>query len=86
MPRLANAMPSHCKPLGQPGTANTMPISAQNTISWMTLGLVNALYCRNSAAEIMLNEPKSVCKVLTGKGMLKSRIAGVQNFSIGTQG
>jgi len=44
-----NQMPMHAhKPsinsdkLGRPGTARTMPIKAQKTISWTTRGLVNA--------------------------------------------
>ncbi len=42
MPRQASAMCSHWSALGQPGTASTMPISAQNTISCTTRGLVRA--------------------------------------------
>jgi hypothetical protein len=45
-----NQMPKQAMPakrtsaqLGQPGTANTMPIKAQNTINWMTRGLVKTL-------------------------------------------
>ena len=47
MPRQAS---SHAQPhlaqLGTPGTASTMPIRAQNTMSWITRGLVSALNCR----------------------------------------
>ena len=42
MPAQDTAMCSHCWALGQPGTASTMPISAQKTISCTTRGLVKA--------------------------------------------
>jgi hypothetical protein len=42
MPMVAAAMAPHCAELGHPGTAKAMPITAQNTMSWTTLGLVNA--------------------------------------------
>jgi hypothetical protein len=42
MPKQAqNAKPTWLQ-LGTPGTANTMPISAQNTINWITRGFINA--------------------------------------------
>jgi len=45
-----HAMAARCTSaqLGSPGTASTMPISAQNTISWITLGLVSAWYWRQT--------------------------------------
>jgi hypothetical protein len=42
MPALAKAIDHHCAPLGSPGTASTMPMKAQNTMSCTTRGLVNA--------------------------------------------
>ena len=42
MPALAMAMRASAAPLGRPGTASTMPMSAQNTMSWTTRGLVSA--------------------------------------------
>jgi hypothetical protein len=42
MPRHATAMRTSWSGAGQPGTASTMPISAQNTISCTTRGLVSA--------------------------------------------
>ena len=48
-----NQMPTHdhrpnctSSQVGTPGTASTMPIKAQKTISWMTRGLVSALNWR----------------------------------------
>ncbi len=46
MPALASTMRSASAQLGTPGTASTMPIRAQNTMSWITRGLVSALNCR----------------------------------------
>jgi hypothetical protein len=46
MPRQASTMRCTSRQPGTPGTASTMPISAQKTISWMTRGLVSALNCR----------------------------------------
>ena len=42
MPAQATAMVSNWDAVGRPGTASTMPISAQNTISCTTRGLVSA--------------------------------------------
>ncbi len=42
IPKQAMAMCSHCSPLGRPGTASTMPMNAQKTMSWTTRGLVSA--------------------------------------------
>ena len=42
MPALATAINAHCAPLGMPGTASTMPMKAQNTMSCTTRGLVSA--------------------------------------------
>ena len=41
-PRQASAMWPSCAALGRPGTASTMPISAQKTMSCTTRGLVSA--------------------------------------------
>jgi hypothetical protein len=40
----ANCTSAH---VGTPGTLKTMPIKAQNTMSWITRGLVNALNWRH---------------------------------------
>jgi hypothetical protein len=42
MPKLATAMRHHRASDGTPGTAITMPMKAQKTINWTTLGLVKA--------------------------------------------
>ncbi|MNT67387.1 hypothetical protein D3C72_2055230 [compost metagenome] len=42
MPRQATAIWPNCARVGRPGTASTMPIRAQNTISCTTRGLVSA--------------------------------------------
>ena len=44
MPRLAIAAVTTSSIPGTPGTASTIPISAQKTMSWITRGLVRALY------------------------------------------
>ena len=41
MPRLASAMCPHWAPVGMPGTASTMPMKAQKTMSCTTRGLVS---------------------------------------------
>jgi hypothetical protein len=42
MPSVAQI--STCQP-GKPSVARNMPITAQNTASWVTRGLVSAQYC-----------------------------------------
>jgi len=42
MPMQATAMCTHWAAVGRPGTASTMPMKAQNTISCTTRGLVRA--------------------------------------------
>ena len=42
MPRQASKASRTWAQLGTPGTASTMPIRAQNTISWITRGLARA--------------------------------------------
>jgi len=42
MPRQATSIWRNCPPEGQPGTASTMPMRAQNTMSCTTRGLVSA--------------------------------------------
>ena len=42
IPRQAIAMRRSSAAVGQPGTASTMPIRAQKTMSWMTRGLASA--------------------------------------------
>ena len=42
MPRHATRASLTSAQVGTPGTASTMPMSAQNTISWMTRGLARA--------------------------------------------
>lgn len=45
IPKQAQKMRSQASNEGKPGMAKTMPIKAQNTMSWITRGLVSALYC-----------------------------------------
>ena len=49
MPKVAGSAKAS---LGHPGSASSMPITAQNTMSCTTRGLVSAMYCRQRVASV----------------------------------